>query len=80
MPIAIIAGVVAVARALPLLTMSLWRSVSGRVGLGRARGYSRPYASRGSFAARRGDYTSVVDDEDELLGVVDADDDDESVH
>ncbi|PLB48571.1 vacuolar protein sorting/targeting protein 10 [Aspergillus steynii IBT 23096] len=79
-PIAVIAGLVAVARALPLLAMSLWRSVSGRVGLGRARDYSRPYASRGSFAARRGDYTSVVDDEDELLGVVDADEDDESVH
>ncbi|KAK1148412.1 vacuolar protein sorting/targeting protein PEP1 [Aspergillus melleus] len=79
-PIAVIAGVVAVAKALPLLAVSLWRSVSGRIGLGRARGYSRPYASRGSFAARRGDYTSVVDDEDELLGVEDADEDDESVH
>lgn len=79
-PIAIVAGVVAVARALPLLARSLWRSVSGRMGLGRSRGYSRPYASRGSFAARRGDYTTVVDDEDELLGVEDADEDDESVH
>ncbi|EAL84891.1 vacuolar protein sorting/targeting protein PEP1 [Aspergillus fumigatus] len=78
-PIAIIAGIVAVIRALPLLAMSLWRSASGYVRLGRNRAYSRPYASRGSFAARRGDYTSVVDDEDELLGVDDAeiDDDDE---
>ncbi|KAA8644881.1 vacuolar protein sorting/targeting protein PEP1 [Aspergillus tanneri] len=71
-PIAIIAGVVAVSRALPLLVASLWRSAAGYVGFGRYRHYSRPYASRGSFAARRGDYTSVVDDEDELLGVEDA--------
>ncbi|KAF7592380.1 vacuolar protein sorting/targeting protein PEP1 [Aspergillus hancockii] len=79
-PIAIIAGVVAVASALPLLATSLWRSASGYVRLGRSRGYSRPYASRGSFAARRGDYSSIVDDEDELLGVEDAeaDEDDES--
>ena len=75
-PIAVIAGFVAVARALPLLGMSLWRSASGYMRVGR-RGYSRPYASRGSFAARRGDYTSVVDDEDELLGVEDGDEDDE---
>ncbi|KAB8219052.1 vacuolar protein sorting/targeting protein 10 [Aspergillus novoparasiticus] len=72
-PIAIVAGTVAVARALPLLVTSLWRGASGFIRLGRGRGYSRPYASRGSFAARRGDYTSIVDDEDELLGVEDAD-------
>jgi photosystem II stability/assembly factor-like uncharacterized protein len=76
-PIAIIAGVVAVGRALPLLAMSIWRSASGYVRLGGSRGYSRPYASRGSFAARRGDYTSVVEDEDELLGVEDLDEDDD---
>ncbi|KAF5860500.1 vacuolar protein sorting/targeting protein PEP1 [Aspergillus alliaceus] len=78
-PIAIVAGIVAVARAFPLLATSLWRSASGYVRLGRSRGYSRPYASRGSFAARRGDYTSIVEDEDELLGVEDAeaDEDDE---
>ncbi|KAF9889489.1 vacuolar protein sorting/targeting protein PEP1 [Aspergillus nanangensis] len=77
-PIAIIAGIVAVGRALPLLAVSIWRSASGYMRLGGSRGYSRPYASRGSFAARRGDYTSVVDDEDELLGVDDVDDDDEN--
>ena len=81
-PIAVIAGIVAVAKALPLLATSLWRTVSGYVPLGRGGGggASRPYASRGSFAARRGDYAHVVDDEDELLGVDEgeADDEDES--
>ncbi|PWY65287.1 vacuolar protein sorting protein [Aspergillus sclerotioniger CBS 115572] len=76
-PVAIIAGAVAIARALPLLVASLWRSASGYVRLGHNRGYSRPYASRGSFAARRGDYTGVVDDEDELLGVEDLEADEE---
>lgn len=76
-PVAIIAGVVAVAQALPLLATSLWRSVSGYVGA-RSRGYQRPYATRGSFAARRGDYTHVVDDEDELLGADEFDEDDDA--
>ena len=76
-PIAIIAGVVAVVRALPLLATSLWRSASGYMRIGRGRGYQRPYASRGSFAARRGDYTSVMEDEDELLGVEEGDEEDE---
>lgn len=76
-PVAIIAGIVAVAQALPLLASSLWRSVSGYVGA-RSRGYQRPYATRGSFAARRGHYTHVVDDEDELLGADEFDEDDEA--
>lgn len=76
-PVAIIAGVVAVAQALPLLAMSLWRSTSGAVRT-RSRGYQRPYATRGSFAARRGEYTHVVDDEDELLGADEFDEDDEA--
>lgn len=77
-PIAIIAGVVAVAKALPLLATSAWRSVSGYMPLGRRSGGlgSRPYGSRGSFEARRGDYGYVVDDEDELLGE-EGDDEDE---
>ncbi|KAL2819880.1 hypothetical protein BDW59DRAFT_151241 [Aspergillus cavernicola] len=75
-PITIIAGVVAVAKTLPLLATSLWRSASGYIRIGRSRNYHRPYASRSSFAARRGEYTSVVDDEDELLGV-DVDGDEE---
>lgn len=75
-PIVVIAGVVAVARALPLLATSLWRSASGYMRVGR--GHQRPYATRGSFAARRGDYT-VVDDEDELLGAEDGDDEDEEL-
>lgn len=76
-PIALIAGVVAIAKALPLLVSSLWRSVSGYVRVGRGGG--RPYASRGSFAARRGDYAHVVDDEDELLGVDEAEDEEDEV-
>ncbi|KAL2869409.1 vacuolar protein sorting/targeting protein 10 [Aspergillus lucknowensis] len=76
-PITLIAGVVAVAKALPLLASSLWRSVNGYARIGRNRGYPRPYASRASFAARRGDYSSVVDDEDELLGVEDGDADED---
>lgn len=76
-PVTVIAGTVAVAQALPMLAVSLWRSVSGFV-RARSRGYQRPYATRGSFAARRGDYTHVVDDEDELLGADDLDDDEEA--
>ncbi|RDW64289.1 vacuolar protein sorting/targeting protein 10 [Aspergillus mulundensis] len=76
-PITIIAGVVAIAKTLPLLATSLWRSASGHMRIGRNRSYPRPYASRASFAARRGDYSSVVDDEDELLGVEDFEGDEE---
>ena len=76
-PVAIIAGVVAVAQSLPLLVMSLWRSSTGWF-RSRGRAYQRPYATRGSFAARRGDYTHVVDDEDELLGADDFDEDEEA--
>ncbi|EEA22297.1 vacuolar protein sorting/targeting protein PEP1 [Talaromyces marneffei ATCC 18224] len=66
-PVVIIAGTVAAVKVLPLLFMSLWRSASGYVHLPGSRG-PRPYATRGAFASRRGDYTNVVDDEDELLG------------
>lgn len=76
-PVAVIAGVVAVAQSLPLLVMSLWRSTTGFI-RSRGRGSQRPYATRGSFAARRGDYTHVVDDEDELLGADDLDEDEEA--
>lgn len=75
-PIAIIAGTVAVIQTLPLLASSLWRSASGYIRLPRRSG-PRPYATRGAFAARRGDYTSVVDDEDELLGADDLDEEEE---
>ncbi|KAJ6150747.1 Vacuolar protein sorting/targeting protein 10 [Penicillium chermesinum] len=75
-PVAIIAGVVAVAQSLPLLGNSLWRSISGL--MRSRRGYQRPYATRGSFAARRGDYTHVVEDEDELLGADEFDEDEEA--
>ena len=47
---------------------------SGRAG---RPGTQRPYASRGAFAARRGDYVGVVDDEDELLGTEEIDGDEE---
>ncbi|TPX24995.1 vacuolar protein sorting/targeting protein PEP1 [Coccidioides immitis] len=77
-PVAIIAGTVAVMSALPLLAASLWRSFRGWMPVGR--GSSRPYSSRGAFAARRGDYVGVVEDEDELLGAEDFDgDEDEEV-
>jgi hypothetical protein len=67
--------VVAVARATPLLVMSLWRSAKGYVPVGgsgsRGRfgvgGGSGPYRSRDAFANRRQDYSQVVED-DELLG------------
>ncbi|EEP76582.1 conserved hypothetical protein [Uncinocarpus reesii 1704] len=73
-PIAIIAGTVAVLSALPLLAASLWRSARGWTPIGRS---SRPYSSRGAFAARRGDYVGVVEDEDELLGAEDFEEDEE---
>lgn len=80
-PVAIVSGVVAVARATPLLIMSLWRSVKGymplrsgggggRFGLGRGAssgGYGAPYRSRDAFSRRGQDYSQVVED-DELLG------------
>lgn len=89
-PVMVVAGAFAVASALPLLAMSLWRSVRGYVrvpsvgrrgGVGSrfGRGSQRPYASRGAFAARRGDYVGVVDDEDELLGAEEFSDDDDEV-
>lgn len=74
-PVAIIAGTVAAVKVLPLLTVSLWRSATGYVRLP-GRGL-RPYATRGAFAARRSDYTNVVDDEDELLGNDDFEDEEE---
>lgn len=73
-PIAIIAGTWAVAKATPLLVMSLWRSAKGYmpVGGGSSGGWMgrshTPYTSRGAFSARRQDYSHVVADEDELLG------------
>ncbi|KZZ88393.1 vacuolar protein sorting protein [Ascosphaera apis ARSEF 7405] len=65
-----ISAVVAVASAIPLLFSSLWRSFKSRFSRSQ-----RPYASRGAFAARRGDYMGVADDEDELLGTDDFEDD-----
>jgi hypothetical protein len=73
-PVAIIAGAWAVAKATPLLVMSLWRSARGYmpVGGGNSGGWmgrsNAPYTSRGAFSARRQDYSHVVADEDELLG------------
>ncbi|PGH11799.1 hypothetical protein AJ80_06957 [Polytolypa hystricis UAMH7299] len=81
-PVAIVAGVVAFVAAIPLVISSLWRSASGYVrvpgsggGFRGRSGAGRPYASRGAFAARRGDYVGVVDDEDELLGADEGDED-----
>lgn len=80
-PVAIVSGVVAVAKAIPLLVMSLWRSARGYMPLGSGSGggrfgrgsgatggsYGAPYRSRDAFATRRQDYSQVVED-DELLG------------
>jgi hypothetical protein len=63
-PVAIIAGTWAVAKATPLLVMSLWRSARGYVPVGTN---TAPYRSREAFGARRQDYSQVVED-DELLG------------
>ncbi|KAK5941466.1 vacuolar protein sorting/targeting protein PEP1 [Knufia obscura] len=67
-PVAIIAGVVAVAKTLPLLVSSLFRSAKGYVPVGRGSS-AGPYRSRDSFASRRQDYSdpAFVED-DELLG------------
>lgn len=69
-PVTVLAAIVAVLAAVPLLISSLWRSVSGMFG-----GSSRRYTTRQSFARGRGDYAVVDPDEDELLG----NDDDEDV-
>ena len=63
-PVLVIAGIVAVVQALPLLAASLWRSASGVLG----RGGSRRFTTRDSFARGRGDYDVVDTDEGELLG------------
>ena len=77
-PVAVVAAVagavVALVSSLPLVGSSLWRQARGYV---RLPGRQRPYASRASFAARRGDYAHVVDDEDELLGADEFEDGDE---
>ncbi|RDL38307.1 Oligoxyloglucan reducing end-specific cellobiohydrolase [Venustampulla echinocandica] len=63
-PVLVVAGVVAVVQALPLLAVSLWRSASSAIG----RGSSRRFTTRDSFARGRGDYAIVDEDEGELLG------------
>lgn len=63
-PVLVVAGVVAVVQALPLLIVSLWRSASSMIG----RGSSRRFTTRDSFARGRGDYAIVDEDEGELLG------------
>jgi len=71
-PVMVLAAIVAVAQAIPLLATSLWRSVMNMIG----RGSTRRFTTRSSFARGRGDY-AVVDDglDDELLG--DGSDDEE---
>jgi hypothetical protein len=63
-PVLVIAGVVAVAQAIPLLASSLWRSASSMFG----GGGMRRFTTRDSFARGRGDYATVDNDEGELLG------------
>ncbi len=66
-PVVVLAGIIAVLAAIPLLASSIWRSVSGLWGGGRR------YTTRDSFARGRGDYAVVDPDEDELLGDEDND-------
>lgn len=68
-PVAVVAAVIAVVAAIPLLVASLWRSATGMFGGGRT------YTTRQSFARGRSDYAIVDPDEDELLG----EDEDEDV-
>ncbi|KAG9238283.1 hypothetical protein BJ875DRAFT_451561 [Amylocarpus encephaloides] len=63
-PVLAVAGVVAVAQALPLLVSSLWRSANNAMGRNRA----TRFTTRDSFARGRGDYAVVDEDEGELLG------------
>jgi len=63
-PVMVVAGLVAVLQALPLLAASLWRSVSSALG----RSSSTRFTTRDSFARGRGDYAVVDEDEGELLG------------
>jgi hypothetical protein len=74
-PVIAISAVAAVAASLPLLLASLWRSATGayeRIGGNRDRSWfssaPRRFTTRDSFARGRGNYSSVVDDEGELLG------------
>lgn len=73
-PVTLIAGVVAVAKALPLLTASLFRSAKGYVPVGSRGGQSGyggsgPYRSRDSFANRRGEFAGqAYAEDDELFG------------
>ncbi len=73
-PVAIVSGVVAVIKAVPLLFMSLFRSAKGYVPIGGGSGGGRfgggasgPYRSRDSFANRQQDYSTVAED-DAMLG------------
>lgn len=75
--VVVVSGIAAAVQALPLLASSLWRSLRSRL-YGVPPRDQRPYTSRGAFAARRGDYVGVADDEDELLGP-DLEDDEEHV-
>lgn len=79
-PVIAVSAVVAVVAALPVVFASLWRSATGayeRVGGGRGGGGGdrnwfgggpRRFTTRDSFARGRGDYSTVDDDEGELLG------------
>ena len=61
-PVLVIAGLVAVVQAIPLLAASLWRSASGLFNR------NKRFTTRDSFARGRGDYAVVDTDEGELLG------------
>ena len=64
-PVAVVAAVVAVAAAVPMLLHAAWLQLRARVG------GSRRYTTRASFARGRGEYAVVDPVEDELLGEVD---------
>ena len=63
-PVIVLAALVAIAQALPLLASSLWRSANNALGRGR----TARFTTRDSFARGTGDYAIVDEDEGELLG------------
>lgn len=66
-PVIAVSALVAVAGAVPLLAVALWRSALGGWTRLSSRG-GRRFTTRDSFARGRGDYAVVDEDEGELLG------------
>jgi hypothetical protein len=70
-PVIALSGLVALVSAVPPIAAYLWRKGSSMLGRGessRFGGTGRPYTSRSSFSRGRGNYSSVDNDDGELLG------------